>query len=286
MMPQDYQPVYDGPQIKEPISKHVLFDDDAYGTHRPPSKGAAVQLGVDGNRAESTPHSETIAMVKEKMLTPDNEVEYAEPFQPLNTKSPAQLAQAKSEHFYHSLEHNEPTKLEKCVSGVPYSNESSSPVTFASSSNYFSEDKFAPKDQITADAKCQTQTLTSLYDNTHALDEVGAMLNAPMLFNVDQCEFDDPMYEGIPRSVPKQTDKNPSLSLEEKMQTMLLLSEEASCIGDVNDDPELLNHDEDMNAPEYSDPVVPGFLDDINIMATDQRDSTVNIYDTFDDPTL
>ena len=129
------------------------------------------------------------------------------------------------------------------------------------------------------------KTLTSLYDSTHALDEVGAMLNAPMLFNVDQCEFDDPMYEGIPCSVPKQTDKNPSLSLEEKMQTMLLLPEEASCIGDVNDDPELLNHDEDMNAPEYSDPVVPGHLDDINIMATDQRDPTVNIYDTFDDPT-
>ena len=62
--------------------------------------------------------------------------------------------------------------------------------------------------------------------------------------------------------------------------------EGASCSGDVNDDPELLNHEEDMNAPKYSDPVVPGCLDDINIMATDQRDSTVNISDTFDDPTL
>ena len=81
-------------------------------------------------------------------------------------------------------------------------------------------------------------------------------------------------------------DKNHSLSLQEKTQTMLLLPEEASHIGDVNDDPELLNHKVDMNVPEYSDPAVPGHLDDINIMATDQRDSTVNIYDTFDDPTL
>ena len=287
-MPADYEPVYHEPDythVDKPTGEHVLFDDETYGTHKPASKGAAVQLEVD--KVEPTPHSETIATVKKEILTPDKEVEYAEPLPPnANNK-----AKGEREHFYRSLEDSrEQMKAKKGISGVPYSNDSSNSAVkdsaVASSSDYFSEDKLAPNDEVTADAKCQTQTLTSLYDSAHAMDEVGAMLNAPMLFSIDQCEFDDPMYEGIPYSVPKQRDKNPSLSLEEKTQTMILLPEEASCIGDVNDDPELLNYDEDMNAPKYNDPVVPGYLNDINIMAMDQRDSTVNIYDTFDDPTL
>ena len=289
--PADYEPVYHESNyrhVNKPTGEYVLFDDETYGTHKPASKGAAVKLGVD--RIESTHHSETTAAVKEETSTSDKEVEYAEPL-PSNVNSGhTSNAQAKDEHFYHSLEDNKP---EKCVGGVPYSKESSNSVmkasTLASNSDYFHEVELsglAPNDEVTADAKCQTQILTSLYNSAHAMDEVGAMLNAPILFNIDQCEFDDPMYEGIPHSVPQQMDKNPSLSLEEKTQTMHLLQEEASCIGDVNDDPELLNHEEDINVPKYSDPVVPGRLDDINIMATDQRDSTVNIYNTFDDPTL
>ena len=218
MMPGDYEPVYHEPNythVDKPTGECVLFDDATYGMHKPASKGAAVQLGAD--RVESMPHSETIATVKEELLTPDKEVEYAEPLPP-NANNKAQDAQGKREHFYHSLEDsNEQMKAMKCISSVPYSNNSSNSAvkdsTVASSSDYFSEDKLAPKDQVTADAKCQTQTLTSLYDSAHAID---AMLNAPILFNIDQCEFHDPMYEGIPHSIPKQTDKNPSLSLEEK----------------------------------------------------------------------
>ena len=173
----------------------MLFDDETYGTHKPASKGAAVKLGVD--RVESTHHSETTAAVKGETSTSDKEVEYAEPLPPNVNSGHTPNAQVKDEHFYHSLEDNKP---EKCVGGVPYSKESSNSVmkasTLASNSNYFHEVELsglAPNDEVTADAKCQIQTLTSLYDSTHAMDEVGAMLNAPILFNIDQCEFDDPI---------------------------------------------------------------------------------------------
>ena len=65
----------------------------------------------------------------------------------------------------------------------------------------------------------------------------------------------------------------------------ILSPEEVPCIGDVNVDPELLNHMKDTNTPEYSDPIAPECMDDIN-MANNLEDTTVNIYNTFDDPTL
>ena len=119
--------------------------------------------------------------MKEETPTANKEIQHAEPQAP-NEESHVQDVQAKPEHFYHSLEPNEPTKPEKCIGGVPYSREG--------------------KDHVTVDAMCQTQTLTSLHDNygTHTKDEVDAT-NAPIL---DKIEFDDPMYEGIPHSVPKQ----------------------------------------------------------------------------------
>ena len=98
-MPADYESVYHEPNyrhVDKPTGKCVLFDDETYGMHKPVSKGAEVQLGVD--RVESTPHSETIATVKEELLTPDKEVEYAEPLPP-NANNKVQDAQATGEHF-------------------------------------------------------------------------------------------------------------------------------------------------------------------------------------------
>ena len=297
MMPGDYEPVYhesNHTHVVKPTDKHVLFDNETYGMHQPACTGAAVQLGVD--RVKSTPdspHSETKTTVKEELSTPDKEVEYAEPLPP-NAKSCTPSAKAgDGEHFYHSLEYNE---AEKCIRGVPNSKESSNPVmkdsTFAPNGACFSEVKspgLGIRDQVTGNAKCQTQTLTSLYDSTHAMDEVGTTLNAPILFNIDQGQFDDPMYEGISHLVPKHADKNPPLSLDlfhEKMPTKHNYAsspEEESCIDGLNDDPELLNYEEDTNAPEYGDPIVSKHLDDDNNMTKDQRDLKVNIYDTFDD---
>ena len=266
MMSQDYEPVYhesNCTQVDKPTGKQLGFDDEAYGTHKPASVGEAVKLGVD--RIECTPHSEIIKTVKEEISTANKEVQHAEPPAP-NEKGHVQDAQAKPEHFYHSLELNEPTNPEKCISDALYSKEG--------------------KDQVTVDAnyKCQTQMLTSLHDSygAHTMDEVDTT-NAPILFNLDKCEpFDDPMYEGIPHSVPKQTNnKNPSLS---KMHHFVS-TEVVSCIGDVNADPDLLDCRKDTNTPDYSDPIVPKCLDDSN-MANDQEDTTVNIYNTFDDPTL
>ena len=227
-MPRDYEPVYHEPnctQVDKSTGKHPIFDNRIH------NKGASVKLMM--NRVESTPHSEIITRVKEETPTVKEEVEYAEPLAP-NDRS---HTQAKHEHFYHSLDLNEP---EKYSSGAPYSKEG--------------------KDQVTVDAKCQIQTLTSPHDSysTHTMDEVDAT-NVPIPFNLDQCEFDDPMYEGIPHFVPKQTNnKNPSLN---KMHHFVSPEEE------------------DTNTPEYSDPIVPEDLDDIN----DREDTTVNIYNTFDD---
>ena len=208
MVPQDYviEPVYHEPnntQADKPTYKQPVFDDEAYGMHKQVSNGAVVQPGIDS--FESKSHSEITTTVKEDMPTDNKEVEYAEPLAP-NDKSHTQDTQGKGEHFYHSLELNEPIKSEKCISGAPLSNKSS----------------------------------------------------------------------------------NPSLTMEEKMQTLhhILSPEEASCIGDVNDDPELLNYEEDTNALEYSDPLDSECTDDIN-MAKDQRDTIAkfNIYDIFDDST-
>ena len=55
--------------------------------------------------------------------------------------------------------------------------------------------------------------------------------------------------------------------------------EEISCIGEVNADPDLLNHEEHTHAPDYSEPIVPECLDDSN-MASDIVDTTMNIYNT------
>ena len=260
MLPQDYEPIYHGSsntQVTEPTRKYVLFDDEAYGIHIPASRGAAVQLGVDGS--ESTPYSEIFTTVKEETPTANKEVEYAKPLAP-NEKGHTEDVQAKHEHFYHSLELSAPTKLEKYISGAPYSKEGLNlkESTFGSNKDYISKAK-SPELAIL----CQTQTLTSFHDSYGALtmDEAGTV-NAPIPFNLDKCEFDDPMYEVIPHSVPRQTNnKNPSLN---KMHHMLS-PEEVSCIGDANADPELLNHKEDTNTPDYSDPIVPECLDDINM---------------------
>ena len=104
--------------------------------------GAAVKLEVD--RIDCTPHSEIITTVMEEISTANKEVQHAEPLTP-NEKGHVQDAQAKPKHFYHSLEISEPTKPEKCIGGAPYSKEG--------------------KDHVTVDAKCQTQTLTSLHDS-------------------------------------------------------------------------------------------------------------------------
>ena len=113
----------------------------------------------------------------------------------------------------------------------------------------------------------------------YTMDEAG-VTNAPISFNLDHCEFDDPMYEGIPHSVPQQISiKNPSLN---KMH------HEASCIGDVNANPDMLSDEEDINTPGYSDPTIPVYLDDTKNVANDREDTRlrVNIYDMFDDSTL
>ena len=265
----------------------MLFDDEAYGIHKPASRGAAVQLGVNG--VDSTPNSENFTTVKEETPTASKEVEYAEPLAP-NEKSHAEDVQARHEHFYHSLELSAPTKPEKYISGAPYSKERSNPVvmkesTFGSNKGYSSKAKSPElatlpiKDRVKADAKCQTQTVTSFH-NSYGAHTAGTT-HAPMLFSLDQCEFDDPMYEGIPHSVPKQTNNKNPLSKTHH----ILLPEEVSCIWDVNADPVLLNHEEDTNTPDYSDPILPECLHDSN-MADDHEDKTVNIYNTFDDPTL
>ena len=215
-------------------------------------------------------YSETTTTVKsrsEHMSTANQEVEYAEPLPP-NTKRHTQDAQAKDEHFYHSLE-NKPTEAEECNNGVPYSIGSSNPETSVSNNQYTSSELAAlpTRNNVTADIECQTQPLTSLSDRIQTMDEVGT-INAPILFNIDQCEFDDPMYECVPHSVPKPSSMSSDL-IHEKIQTVQhvfnLSQEEVPC-RDMNEDPELLNHEKDIesyaNAPEYSDPVVSECVDD------------------------
>jgi hypothetical protein len=296
---REYEPVYDGyessiTQTKELAAKRMLFDDETHGAHKPAPRRAAIQLRVG---VEAKPNSET---VKEETPIAHKEVQYAEPLTP-NDKNHVRDVQAQGEHFYHSLELNEPTNPEKCINGDPYSRECSNPVhviikeptfgsnndtskaklselaTFGSNNDLTSKSKSSKlatlpkKDQFTADTKCQAHTFTSLYDtcSDNTMGEAGAT-NDPILFNL---KFDDPMYEGIPHSVPKQK-SNPSLHIA--------LPEEVPCIGGVNAHPDFLTREEDTNTPGYSD---PGCLDNTN-MANGQEDTTVNIYDTPDDPTF
>ena len=300
-VPLDYEPVYYGlndTQV-ESTGEHVLFDDEMYGTHpKSVSNEPTKQFQKDGVESTSRNDYSEVTTVKTVKTLSDNrsiankEVEYAEPLPP-NIKSPTQDAQAKDEHFYHSLEHNEPTKAEECNSGVPIcigsSNAEDKDNTSVSNNQHTSAELAAmpTKIHVTADTKYQTQPLTSLTDSTQTLDEVGTT-KAPILFTIDQCEFDDPMYESVPHSVPKPSSMSSDL-INEKMQTVqhILSQEEVPC-RDVNDDPDMLNHAKDIesyaNAPEYSDPVVPECVDDD--MANDQReakDPKVDIYNTFDD---
>jgi hypothetical protein len=210
MVPQIYEQVYHGPnsmQIHKPTGKQLGFNDETYE--------AAIQQGV--NRVKSTPHSETVT-VKDEIT--NKGVQYAEPMAPDN-KSHIRVVQAEGEHFYHSLELNEPMNPEKCVSGDLYSKECSNPVvmkerTFGSNNYLTSKSKSSKlatlpkKDQFTADTKCQAHTFTSLYDtcSDNTMGEAGAT-NDPILFNL---KFDDSMYEGIPHSVPKRK-SNPSSSI-------------------------------------------------------------------------
>ncbi len=274
MVPQNYEQIYHEPnctQVHNPTGKQLDCDDKTYE--------AAVQLGVNG--IKSTSHSET---VKDKTPTTNKEVQYAEPLAPNDKSHVLRDVQADGEHFYHSLELNEPMNPEKCISGDPYSKQCSNPVvmkecTFGSNIYLTSKSKSSKlaalpiRDQVTADAKCQAHTFTTLYDtcSDNTMGEAGAT-NAPV-----QCEFDDPMYEGIPHSAPKRANnKNPTLS-----KVHIEIPEEASCIGGVNAHPDfLMDREEDTNTPRYSD---PGCLDDTN-MANGQEDTIVNIYDTSDDP--
>jgi hypothetical protein len=282
MIPRDYELVYfNNTQVdfKELAGKHnvMLFDDETYGRQKPAPRRVAVQLRVDGVEAKPNCNPET---EKEETSRANKEVQYAEPLVP-NYKSHIQDVQAEGEHFYHSLELNEPTK---CISGDPYSKEYSNPVvmkerTFGSNSDLTSKAKSSKlatlpiRDQVTADAKSQAHIFMTHYDtcSDNTMGEAGAA-NAPI-----QCEFDDPMYEGIPHSAPKRANnKNPTLS-----KVHIEIPEEASRIGGVNAHPDfLMDREEDTNTPRYSD---PGCLDDTN-MANGQEDTIVNIYDTSDDP--
>ena len=301
-IPLDYEPVYYGPnstQGEESTGEHALFDDNMYGTHKPASKRATVRQGKEVVECTCpNAHSKTTTIVmalSDNRSTAHQEVKYAKP-QPI-IKSHTQELQTKIEHFYYSLDHNEPMEAEEHNSGVPYSIESLNPLvkgnTFASNNQYTSAElaELPTRNNVNvmiADTKRQTKPLTSLSDSIQTLDEVGTT-NAPILFNIDQCEFDDPMYEGVTHSIPK-----PSMSsdlINEKMQTVqhVLSQEEVSC-KDMNTHPELQNHEKDTkghaNAPEYSDPVVLECVNDK--MANDQReakDPKVDIYDMFDDPT-
>ena len=216
MMPQDYESVYcnnfgsSNPQTTELTRKQMLFDNKTYGAHRPVPRRVAVHLGVDGG--EDKPNSET---VKKETPIANKEVQYAEPLTP-NDKDHAQDMQAEGEHFYHSLELNKPTNIEKYISG-------------------------------------------------HAMDE-GHATNAPISFNFDHCEFDDPMYKGIPHiMVPKQTNNTLSKMYHDK----IAFPDEVSCTGDVNVHPDMLSLEEDNNTPGYSD---PDWLDDTNI-SNGQKDT-------------
>ena len=215
MIPQDYEPVYcygsSNTQTTELAGKQMLFDesDETYGAHR-----TAVQLRVDGG--EDKPNSKT---VKEETPIANKEVQYAEPLTP-NDKDHAQDMQAEGEHFYHSLELNKPTNIEKYISG-------------------------------------------------HAMDE-GHATNAPISFNFDHCEFDDPMYKGIPHiMVPKQTNNTLSKMYHDK----IAFPDEVSCTGDVNVHPDMLSLEEDNNTPGYSD---PDWLDDTNI-SNGQKDTRFRV---------
>ena len=223
-------------------------------------------------------HSETTAAVKRGTSTPEKEVEMFT-FGICILSTTIGIRWKWLSIFHHSLEHsNEEMKAEECNCGVLYS--SSQSMVKDNTNNHYTSEAQPPalvpvpiKNHFTADAKCQIKPLTPLYDSDHDIDEVGTMLNAPILLNIDQCEFDDPMYEGTSHLV---SEKNPLLSLDplhETKHSVLSLGEE-SC-------PELLNYEEDMNASEYSDPIVS---DDISV-ANGHRDTIVNIYDTFDDPT-
>ena len=239
----------------------------------------------NGNHIASQKAATTTVI--EKTSTAKKEVEYAEPLTP---KHHTLDVHTKGEHFYHSLELNEPTKH---ISSASYLKESSKPVvesTFGSNKDYISEAKspesamLPMKNQVRADAKCQIHTFTSLYDDSCSdhnitVDETGTgATNAPILFNLEQCEFDDPMYEGVLKHT------NPSLKkMDDSNSNIIILSpEKVPCIGDMSGDPDLLNHEEDTNTPGYSDPTIPGCLDDTDLAESPER-TTVNIYNKFDD---
>ena len=113
------------------------------------------------------------------------------------------------------------------------------------------------------------QTNAEKYISGHATDKGGAT-NAPTPFNFDHCEFDDPMYKGIPRMVLKQTNSTLNKMYHDNN---IAFPEEVSCIGDVNVHPDMLSLEEDNNTPGYSD---PDWLDDTNI-SNGQKDTRFRV---------
>jgi hypothetical protein len=126
MIPQGYEPVYlygsSNTQTKELAGKCMLFDDKPHGAYNtiPAPTRAGVQLRVDAK-----PNSET---VKGETPTTNKEVQYADPLTPNDKSHVLRDVQAEGEHFYHSLELNEPMNPEKCISGDPYSKQYSNPI--------------------------------------------------------------------------------------------------------------------------------------------------------------
>ena len=99
-----------------------------------------------------------------------------------------------------------------------------------------------------------TQTPTILPHTTETVTDLGTM-NSPILYNIEDCDFDDPQYDSVAhKSVavlhPTQTESSHSLKLPSDRDEMdVVLS--AMDVNPLN--PELLVDYDD--APEYSDPI-------------------------------
>ena len=299
MMPQDYEPVCHRPnnkQVKEFISKCAHFDGESYGkTHaQATSIGTEVQVVMDDADESTLQHVYSEIAPTEKSVPEDTSACSVK-----NTNSHIKDALAMNDaHFYHCLEGRETTKIREQKSFTRYPKESASlseKDNILPSNNWHGVETGEPimpaREHNSADAKGQVPILISLSESILSQDEEGAS-NCPVLFNINQCEFDDPRYGAVLDNTSKLRDISTVIPdrVHGELHCDPLSEEKVSCAVynvNVDADPSVGKYGGNpTSAQGFSDSLTMDYEeDDHDVVDSHRKHPENSIGNTFDDPT-